>query len=71
MFFKKLSDGSEKFSMLLWGKELNHVRASFFRVMVKALHYMASEAFTSSIRSRRHPGNASDPWSRRMARAQQ
>ncbi|MED6115852.1 hypothetical protein PIB30_094676, partial [Stylosanthes scabra] len=50
MIFNKLSDKSEKFSMLLGGKELNHVKAFFFRVMVKALHGMASEAFTSSIR---------------------
>ncbi|MED6150173.1 hypothetical protein PIB30_069790 [Stylosanthes scabra] len=45
----KLSARSEKHSMLLGGRALNHVRASFFSVMVKALHCMASEAFTRSI----------------------
>ncbi|MED6116290.1 hypothetical protein PIB30_098828, partial [Stylosanthes scabra] len=32
-FFMKLSARSEKLSMLLGGRELNHVRAYFFRVM--------------------------------------
>ncbi|MED6112843.1 hypothetical protein PIB30_065332 [Stylosanthes scabra] len=39
-FFMKLSARWEKLSMLLGGRELNQVKASFFRVMVKVLHYI-------------------------------